>query len=196
MLQHVGLDPTRTGVIDILQAMGAELQLSNERLAGGEPVADIRVRYAPLHGIDIDPKLVPLAIDEFPVLFVAAACASGTTRLTGAAELRVKESDRIAVMEAGLHALGADACATPDGMVISGVGNGRQAFGAGQVDSHGDHRTAMAFAVASLRAAGPVIILDTENVNTSFPGFPQACATLGLNVSEQTSVDEAPHVHQ
>lgn len=195
-LQHVGINPTRTGVIDILRAMGANLELSNEGLAGGEPVADIRVRYAPLRGIDIDPDLVPLAIDEFPVLFVAAACASGTTRLTGAAELRVKESDRIAVMEAGLHALGADASATPDGMVISGVGNGQEAFGAGQVDSHGDHRTAMAFAVASLRAAGPVIIGDTENVATSFPGFPNACAAIGLTVDERTSAEREPYAHQ
>ena len=112
-LQHVGVNPTRTGIIDILRAMGADITLSNEKLVGGEPVADIRVRYVGLHGIDVDPALVPLAIDEFPVLFIAAACAQGTTRLGGAAELRVKESDRIAVMEAGLHALGADASATP-----------------------------------------------------------------------------------
>ncbi|MGH1357429.1 MAG: 3-phosphoshikimate 1-carboxyvinyltransferase [Burkholderiaceae bacterium] len=184
-LSHVGVNPTRTGVIDILRAMGADIELSNQRVAGGEPVADIRVRYAPLSGIDIDSDLVPLAIDEFPAIFVAAACARGTTRLLGAAELRVKESDRIAVMEAGLHALGADASGTPDGMVISGVGEGRAAFGGGEVDSHGDHRTAMAFAMASLRAAGPVTVADTANVGTSFPGFTDACASLGLTVTEQ-----------
>ena len=194
-LKHVGMNPTRTGVLEILRAMGADIELLNEGLAGGEPVADIQVRYAPLHGIDIDPALVPLAIDEFPVLFVAAACASGTTRLTGAEELRVKESDRIAVMEAGLHALGADCSATPDGMVISGVGNGQDAFGAGEVDSHGDHRTAMAFAIASLRAAGPVTVLDVENVTTSFPGFPAACSAIGLTVSEVISADREPHAH-
>lgn len=183
-LTHVGINPTRTGVIDIMRAMGANIELSNERLAGGEPVADIRVRYAPLTGIDIDPALVPLAIDEFPAIFIAAACARGTTRLLGAAELRVKESDRIAVMEAGLHALGADAFGTPDGMVISGVGEGQAAFGAGTVDSHWDHRIAMAFAIASLRAAGPVTVTNTANVATSFPGFIQACASVGLSVDE------------
>lgn len=188
LLSHVGVNPTRTGVIDILRAMGGQIELQNERLAGGEPVADIRVRYAPLRGIDIDPALVPLAIDEFPAIFVAAACATGTTRLAGAGELRVKESDRIAVMEAGLHALGADASGTPDGIVISGIGDGRPAFGAGRVDSHGDHRTAMAFAVASLRAAGTIIVEDTENVNTSFPGFTQACESLGLAVTEHAGV--------
>jgi 3-phosphoshikimate 1-carboxyvinyltransferase len=166
LLEHVGMNPTRTGVIDILRRMGASIEAGNTREVGGEPVADLRVRTAQLHGIDIPPSLVPLAIDEFPVLFVAAACARGRTVLTGAGELRVKESDRIQVMADGLQVLGVEAQATADGMIIEGGG-----IGAGHVDSHGDHRIAMSFAMAALRAAGSIEISDCANVNTSFPDF-------------------------
>jgi 5-enolpyruvylshikimate-3-phosphate synthase len=165
-------------VIDILRAMGADIELDRPRTEGGEPVADLRVRARPLHGIDIPAALVPLAIDEFPVLFVAAACASGTTTLRGAAELRVKESDRIGVMAAGLATLGIDARATDDGMVIHGG-----ALGGGRVDSHGDHRVAMAFAIAALRAGGPVTVADCANVDTSFPGFAASAAASGLRIT-------------
>ncbi|QFY42579.1 3-phosphoshikimate 1-carboxyvinyltransferase [Candidatus Methylospira mobilis] len=171
---HVGINPTRTGVIDILRLMGADIALLNERVVGGEPVADIRVRSAALKGIVIPEHLVPLAIDEFPVLFVAAACAEGETRLSGAEELRVKESDRIQVMADGLQILGIDAQPTPDGMVIHpGVIHG------GEVDSRGDHRIAMAFTMAALRASGPVVVRDCENVNTSFPGFVDLTRSFG-----------------
>jgi 3-phosphoshikimate 1-carboxyvinyltransferase len=177
VLQHVGINPTRTGVIDILRLMGADIRLMNQREVGGEPVADIHVKNARLKGIHIPEHLVPLAIDEFPVLFVAAACAEGETVVTGAEELRVKESDRIQVMADGLQALGVDARPTPDGMIIAGGD-----IGEGTVHSHGDHRIAMAFAMAGLRASGEIQIEDCENVNTSFPGFAELAASCGLPI--------------
>ena len=179
LLTHVGINPTRSGVIEILQLMGADITLSNEVMVGGEPVADILVRSAPLKGIEIPQRLVPVAIDEFPVLFVAAACAEGRTLLTGAKELRVKESDRIQAMADGLQALGVDAEALPDGMVIQG---GRPIRG-GTIDSHGDHRIAMAFAVAALRAEADIRILDCANVATSFPNFVKLANRAGLRVA-------------
>lgn len=181
LLEHVGVNPTRTGVIDILQLMGADIDILNPRLAGGEPVADLRVRSAPLRGIRIPEHLVPLAIDEFPALFIAAACAEGETVLTGAAELRVKESDRIQVMADGLSILGIAAQPTPDGIVIQGG-----ALAGGTIDSHGDHRIAMSFAMAALRAGGPIRIQDCANVNTSFPGFVALARSGGLAVAEST----------
>ncbi|MEN8169634.1 MAG: 3-phosphoshikimate 1-carboxyvinyltransferase [Pseudomonadota bacterium] len=177
-LQHVGINPTRIGVINILRLMGANLDVLNEREVGGEPVADIRVRSSKLKGIRIPEEQVPLAIDEFPALFVAAACAEGETVLSGAEELRVKESDRIQVMADGLVALGVDAQATPDGIVIQGG-----AIGSGSVTSHGDHRIAMSFAMAALRASGPVTINDCANVSTSFPGFVALAGGAGLEIS-------------
>lgn len=177
LLEHVGINPTRTGVLEILRLMGADIEINNPREVGGEPVADLRVRAASLHGIDIPVEQVPLAIDEFPALFVAAACAEGRTLLTGAEELRVKESDRIQVMADGLRALGVNAEPTPDGMIIQGG-----AISGGTVNSHGDHRIAMSFAVAALRASGPVRIDDCANVNTSFPGFAQLAAGAGLDI--------------
>ena len=177
-LRHVGVNPTRTGVIDILKLMGADINLLNQRDIGGEPVADITVRSAKLSAIDIPRELVPLAIDEFPVLFVAAACANGTTCLRGAEELRVKESDRIQVMADGLTVLGIDAQPQPDGIVIQG---GK--IGGGVVDSHGDHRIAMAFSVASLCAARDIRINDCTNVNTSFPGFVELAREIGIRIS-------------
>jgi 3-phosphoshikimate 1-carboxyvinyltransferase len=178
LLKHVGMNPTRTGIIDILQRMGANITVTNARDVGGEPVADLQVKSAPLHGIDIPPELVPLAIDEFPVIFVAAACAQGRTVLTGAEELRVKESDRIRVMADGLQTLGIDAQPTPDGMIIEAG-----AIGSGCVDSHGDHRIAMAFSMAALRAQGDIEITNCANVNTSFPGFVELANRMGLKIN-------------
>ena len=177
LLEHVGINPTRTGVIDILRLMGADISLENQREVGGEPVADIRVKSARLKGASIDEALVPLAIDEFPVLFVAAACAEGRTVVTGAEELRVKESDRIQVMADGLQALGVDATATDDGMII----NGGTIHG-GSVNSHDDHRIAMAFAMASLCADGDIHIEECDNVTTSFPGFAELANACGLSI--------------
>ncbi len=176
-LTHVGINPTRVGVINILQAMGADLTLDNEREVGGEPVADIRVRYAPLKGIDIPEDQVPLGIDEFPALFIAAACAEGVTTLRGAEELRVKESDRIQVMADGLLTLGIKAEPTPDGIVITGG-----ALGGGTIHSHHDHRIAMSFAVASLRANAPIHIENCDNVATSFPNFVELAQQAGMHL--------------
>lgn len=179
ILKHVGINPTRTGIINILRQMGANLEFLREYEAGGEPVADIRVRYAPLHGINIPEDQVPLAIDEFPVLFIAAACATGQTVLSGAEELRVKESDRIQTMADGLAVLGVKHQVMPDGIVIQGNGaDGR--LGSGTINSHGDHRIAMAFTIAALRADGPVSILDCNNVATSFPGFVDRIRECGM----------------
>ncbi|SDK04688.1 3-phosphoshikimate 1-carboxyvinyltransferase [Pseudomonas indica] len=180
VLEHVGINPTRIGVIEILRLMGGDISLENQREVGGEPVADIRVRSARLKGIDIPESLVPLAIDEFPVLFVAAACAEGRTVLRGAEELRVKESDRIQVMADGLQALGVKAEPTPDGIIIEGG-----PIGGGEVHSHGDHRIAMSFSVASLRASAPIRIHDCANVATSFPNFLGLAAQAGIRVNEE-----------
>lgn len=186
-LEHVGMNPTRTGIVEILRRMGADIEIQDERDVGGEPVADLRVRSAPLRGIDVPPELVPLAIDEFPALFVAACCAEGRTVVSGAAELRVKESDRIAVMAEGLAALGFATEPTADGIVIEGRGGEDKVFGPGTVRAHGDHRIAMSLAVAALRASGTVRIDDTANVATSFPGFDELARGSGLDVVEQTS---------
>jgi 3-phosphoshikimate 1-carboxyvinyltransferase len=178
LIENVGVNPTRTGVIEILQAMGADIQLENSRQLGDEPVADIRVRSSQLRGGAVDPALVSLAIDEFPVIFIAAAAASGVSSFTGLAELRVKESDRIAAMASGLRTLGIDVEETPDGARIVG---GR--FGGGEVESCDDHRIAMAFAIAGTVAAEPVRIREVDNVETSFPGFARLLGDLGLNIS-------------
>lgn len=179
MLEHVGMNPTRDGVIRILRLMGADIEILDPRDAGGEPVADLRVRASGLKGIRIPRELVPLAIDEFPALFVAAACADGETVLTGAEELRVKESDRIQVMADGLVQLGVEAIPTADGMRIRGGG-----INGGSVDSRGDHRIAMSFAMAGLRASGEILIDDCENVNTSFPGFVDLASEAGLGIAQ------------
>ncbi len=183
MLKHVGVNPTRSGIIDILKLMGADITLVNEQVVGGEPVADIRVKSSPLNGIEIPEQLVPIAIDEFPVLFVAAACATGQTVLRGAKELRVKESDRIQAMADGLQIIGVDAEPLEDGMVING---GKPFFG-GIVDSCGDHRIAMAFSVAALKAAEEIRILDCANVATSFPNFVKLATQAGMTVSVEGS---------
>ena len=176
-LLRVGLNGRRTGLLAVLRAMGADITVTGERRLGGEVVGDLRVRHAPLRGIAVDPARAPDMIDEFPVLFAAAACAQGTTRVQGAAELRVKESDRIAVMATALRALGARVEETPDGAVIEGG-----PLHGGRVDSRGDHRCAMSLAVAGLRADAPIRIDDCANVATSFPGFEALAQGLGLSL--------------
>jgi 3-phosphoshikimate 1-carboxyvinyltransferase len=179
-LEGVGINPTRTGMLEILRSMGARIDIANPRQYGDEPVADLHVRAAPLHGIDIPPALVPLAIDEFPALMVAAACADGETTLSGAAELRVEESDRLAAIAAGLTTLGAPVEVLPDGLRVEGVGR----FCGGTIDSGGDHRIAMAFAMAALRADAPLRIEDVDNVATSFPDFAHVARVGGLAIEE------------
>jgi len=176
-LTGVGVNPTRTGVIDILREMGADIDISGERMLGDEPAADVRVRSARLRGVDIGPQQVARAIDELPVLFIAAACASGATRVRGAAELRAKESDRIEAMARGLRVCGIGVETFDDGLAVEGG----QLRG-GEVDSRGDHRIAMAFAVAGAAAAGEVRIADCANIATSFPGFAKVAAQAGLNL--------------
>ena len=177
LVRNVGVNPTRTGVLDILQAMGGQITLESPRNLGEEPVADIRVRSSALRGIEVDPSLVSLAIDEFPVLFVAAGAADGATRFTGIGELRVKESDRIAAMAAGLRALGIRVEEFDDGAVVHG---GR--FSGGEVQSLGDHRIAMSLAVAGTVAEGPVTVHDVAAVETSFPGFRTCLEGIGADI--------------
>jgi 3-phosphoshikimate 1-carboxyvinyltransferase len=176
-LRGVGIHPRRTGLLEVLRAMGADITVEPTSAPGGEPVADLRVRSAALRGVEVPEAIVADMIDEFPALFVAAALAEGTTVIRGAAELRVKESDRIAAMAAALQAIGAKIEEAPDGAVIQG-GDLR----GGAVDSAGDHRIAMALAVAAQRAAGPVRIADCSNVATSFPGFLELSKTCGINL--------------
>jgi 3-phosphoshikimate 1-carboxyvinyltransferase len=182
-LTQVGMNPTRIGVINILRQMGADIQIERPRELGGEPVADLRVRAAPLHGVAIPEGQVPLAIDEFPALFIAAACADGETLLRGAAELRVKESDRIQVMADGLSALSVEVEPRPDGIRIRGLG-AAGLLGGGRIEAHGDHRIAMAFAISALRAMAPIRVDDCANVETSFPGFAGLAAGAGLRITE------------
>lgn len=177
LITGVGVNPTRTGVIDILRTMGADISFENSRLFGAEPVADIRVKSSDLHGGLVDPALVSLAIDEFPVLFVAAAAATGKTVFSGIGELRVKESDRITAMAAGLRALGISVDEVPDGATVHG---GR--FRGGEVQSHGDHRVAMSLAIAGTIATDPVTIHDVASVDTSFPGFKHCLTELGVAI--------------
>jgi 3-phosphoshikimate 1-carboxyvinyltransferase len=179
VVRGVGVNPTRTGLIEMLQLMGADLRLVNQRTCGAEPVADIEIRPVALRGIRVPERLVPLSIDEFPAFFIAAACAEGETLVTGAEELRVKESDRIAVMARGLGALGIRHEVLPGGLRIEGG-----TLGGGVVDSSGDHRIAMSFAIASLRATAPIEILDVANVATSFPGFAMLGRSVGLDIEE------------
>ncbi|HLN48965.1 MAG TPA: 3-phosphoshikimate 1-carboxyvinyltransferase [Steroidobacteraceae bacterium] len=183
LLRNVGLNPTRTGLLDILRSMGGDIEILNSRNCGAEPLADLRVRASALKGVAVPAAWVPLAIDEFPVLFIAAACAQGETVITGAEELRVKESDRIAAMSAGFKTLGVEHRVTPDGMRIEGRAAG-PAFGGGEIEAFGDHRIAMAFSVASLRAAKSIGIRDVANVATSFPAFVDIARSVGLDVTE------------
>lgn len=173
----IGLNPRRTGLLHVLRAMGADIAEENARERGGEPIADLLIRHAPLHGVEVPIATVADMIDEFPILFVAAACAEGTTTVRGAQELRVKESDRISVMAAGLRALGGRVEETGDGAIIEGG-----PLQGGEADAQGDHRCAMAFAVAGAIARGPVCIRDCANVATSFPGFQKVAAEAGLRI--------------
>ncbi len=176
-LEQVGINPTRDAVIHILQSMGADISVNNERSMSGEPVADIQVRASHLHGINIPAELVPIAIDEFPAIMIAAACAEGKTVLTGAAELRAKESDRLRAITEGLQAIGVNARDHEDGMEVEG-----DRIRGGAVHSYGDHRIAMAFAMAGLMASETIHINDCTNVNTSFPGFAELAQKSGLNI--------------
>ena len=182
VLENVGLNPTRTGLLDILRAMGADITVEEQGGQGPEPVATLTVRPARLRGIEVPLELVPLAIDELPVFFIAAACAEGASSLRGAEELRVKESDRLAVMAAGLAALGVEHELLADGMRLAGRPATGEVFRGGRIDSHGDHRIAMSFAVASLQAAGEILIDDVANVATSFPGFADLARSAGLGL--------------
>jgi 3-phosphoshikimate 1-carboxyvinyltransferase len=183
VIENVGLNPSRDGLLAILRRMGARIEVEAARRCGAEPVADLRVFRSPLRGIAVPPEFVPLAIDELPVLFIAACCAEGETVVTGADELRVKESDRIAAMAAGFGKLGVPHSVLPDGIRIGGRAEGA-VFTGGTVDSAGDHRVAMSFTVASLRASGPIRIEDVANVATSFPGFVDLARSVGLAVHE------------
>jgi 3-phosphoshikimate 1-carboxyvinyltransferase len=185
-IENVGINPTRTGLLEILRRMDAKIEIFNRRESGGEPVADLRVKASRLRGIRVPKELVSLAIDELPVLFIAAACAEGETWVTGAEELRVKESDRIAAMSAGLTAVGVLHEPLPDGIHIEGRGAG-MAFNGGTVDSFGDHRIAMSFAIASVRAGGTIKIRDVANVATSFPGFVPLARSVGLDILENAA---------
>lgn len=179
VLPGVGVNPRRTGLLEALRLMGADIDAVNPKEQGGEPVADLRVRHAKLHGVELPEHLVPDMIDEFPVLFVAAALAEGPSRFAGIGELRVKESDRLGVMAGALRALGADVQEGPDFAEIQGG-----ALHGGEIDSHGDHRIAMSLAVAAQRSSGGVLIRDCANVDTSFPGFLALAASCGLGVRQ------------
>ena len=180
-LNSVNINPTRTGVIDILKLMGGNIELSNERLQAGELIADIKVTSSRLKGIEIPENLVPLAIDEFPVLFIAASCAEGETILTGAKELRVKESDRIQVMADGLTSLGINNEVLKDGIRISGGEFKKQT---NSIRSHHDHRISMAFAIASVRSKFDIEIEGVDNVKTSFPNFIELANSIGMKITQ------------
>ena len=179
-LENIGVNRTRSGILEILESMGADIRLESNRMICGEEVADLVVRYSPLHGISIDPKLVSRSIDEFPAIAIAAACAKGSTTIRGAEELRVKETDRIKAIVKGLRALGIQVVELEDGMVITGG----QLYG-GEVNSCQDHRIAMAFSVAGAATKGNVHIEDCDNVETSFPNFVTEAAGSGLNIVER-----------
>lgn len=180
LLEGVGVNPTRTGVIEVLRLMGADITLQNPREAGAEPVADLHVRHAPLKGITIPQGLVPLATDDFPAIFIAAACAEGRTVLRGAQALRASESDRIRIMADGLATLGIAVEVTADGIIIDGG-----AMGGGEINAQADPRIAMAFSIASLRAASPIHIQGCAAVATSFPSFLTLCAQVGIRVTQE-----------
>jgi len=179
VLEHVGLNSSRTGFLKIINKMGANIKVIDNApgKVTGERIGTIIVGPARLRGIDVPMELVPLAIDEMPLVFIAAALAEGQTVISGAAELRHKESDRIRVMAAGLRALGVDIEERPDGAVINGG-----SLSGGEIDSAGDHRVAMAFAVAGISAQDPIRIIDTANVATSFPGFADSAVRIGMNL--------------
>jgi 3-phosphoshikimate 1-carboxyvinyltransferase len=170
-VDSVGINPTRAGLFEILRAMGADLRFENRREEGGEPVADIVARHSALTAVDVPPELAPSMIDEFPIFFIAAAFAQGTTRTSGLEELRVKESDRLSAMAAGLSAIGVPATQSPDGLQVTGTGGDPLPGGGEPVDPRLDHRIAMSFAVAGLHARAAIEVADMSPVDTSFPGF-------------------------
>lgn len=178
-LKYVGINPTRTGVVEILRSMGANIKYLRKREIGGEPVADIKITASPLTGVDIPPELIPLAIDEIPIVCIAAACAKGSTRISGAEELRHKESDRISAMVNGLRAIGIEVRENRDGLEIEGG-----VFKGGIVNSVDDHRIAMAFSIAGMVAQEPIVVQNCQNVATSFPNFIELASTLGLQIRE------------
>lgn len=182
VVENVGLNPTRAGLFTVLKDMGADLAFENEREVGGEPVADIRVRGGALKGIEVPPEIAPSMIDEYPILAVAAAFAEGQTIMRGIGELRVKESDRIAMMAAGLQACGVAVTEEPEGMIVNGTGGGLVPGGA-TVAAKLDHRIAMSFAVLGLRAKAPVRVDDASPINTSFPGFVDLMNGLGAELA-------------
>lgn len=192
VLKHTGVNDTRDGVVSILKLMGANIELQNQRVIGGESVADIVVKTSDLQGVDIPHHLVPLAIDEFPAIAIAAACAQGVTRVSGAEELRVKECDRITATVNNLRAFGVVADEIEDGMVITGKGTGKsnagvasdEIFSAAIVESYDDHRIAMAASLAALRANGTVIVQNAQNVETSFPNYVELMNLVGLRVEQ------------
>ena len=187
ILSEVGINPTRAGGLDILLQMGADIDITNRQEFGNEPVADIRVRGGELHGIAIGAEQVPAAIDDLPVLMIAAAAARGETKISGAAELRYKESDRLSAMEKGLKVLGIKCETSNDGIDITGKNSGKPIFSGGTIESEGDHRIAMAFTIAALRAKGEITIDDCANVATSFPNFLKLANAVGIRVAENDS---------
>lgn len=187
LVENVGLNPTRAGLFTVLKEMGADIRFENEREVGGEPVADIRVRGGALKGIEVPPEIAPSMIDEYPILAIAAAFAEGKTVMRGIGELRVKESDRIAMMAAGLTACGVSVTEEPEGMIVEGSG-GEPVPGGAMVAARLDHRIAMSFAVLGLRAKAPVRVDDASPINTSFPGFVQLMNGLGADLA----VEDAP----
>ncbi len=182
LLENVGVNPSRDGILRILERMGARITLQNQRMVCGEPVADLRVRASKLRGIEVPRAWVPLAIDEFPALLIAAACAEGSTVVRGAEELRVKESDRIEAMAKGLTTLGAKVQTAPDGITVQGG-----TLRGGAVESFSDHRIAMAFSIAGLVAQDRIVVNDCANVATSFPGFVERMRALGLRLTAAQS---------
>ena len=181
ILKNVGVNPTRTGVIEILQQMGARIDCLNKKSVCGEPTADLVVSSSPLRGVKIEMHQVARAIDEFPILSIAAACARGKTTLHGAEELRVKESDRIRSIVSGLSELGISVEERPDGYAVTGG-----EILPGEVNSLSDHRIAMAFAIAGLVVSGSICIHDTVNVRTSFPEFVELASSMGMPIQEQS----------
>lgn len=182
LLRRVGVNSTRTGILSILKAMGADITVHNHRLESGEPVADIQVKSAILRGIHVPQEWVVSAIDEFPIIFVVAALAQGTTTISGIEELRYKETDRLSVMANELRKLGAKMTLLKDGIVIEGG-----ALSGGTVQSEGDHRIAMALAIAGLKTTSPLVIKDIDNIATSFPGFIEFANQCGLTITSSQS---------
>jgi 3-phosphoshikimate 1-carboxyvinyltransferase len=176
-IEGIGLNPGRAGLFQVLAEMGADLSFSNRREEGGEPVADLLVRHCALSGVDVPPELAPAMIDEFPILFVAAAFARGVTRTRGLGELRIKESDRLAAMAEGLRAIGAAVEESEDGLTVPGSG-GEPLAGGATIDPRLDHRIAMSFAVAGLHGRRPLIVADMSPADTSFPGFARLLESL------------------